>query len=155
MSEKRAILVYLVDPLAKTVWLGMKKRDYAEGKWNGFGGKVDPGELTIAAAVREVREESWVTVAPQDLKPVATLHYHEDPEDWVVYVYRCTKWKGVPKETDEMRPQLFRIDSLPYDQMWDNDKLWIEKILLTDANLIGRFRLNSEGKVSEHSIRER
>jgi len=32
--------------------LGMKKRGFGEGKWNGFGGKVNIGETVINAAVR-------------------------------------------------------------------------------------------------------
>ena len=33
--------------------LGMKLRDFGKGYWNGFGGKVDPGETIEEAAVRE------------------------------------------------------------------------------------------------------
>ena len=32
--------------------LGMKKRGFGAGKWNGFGGKVDPGETILQGAVR-------------------------------------------------------------------------------------------------------
>ncbi|KAJ1429629.1 hypothetical protein B484DRAFT_396306, partial [Ochromonadaceae sp. CCMP2298] len=28
----------------REVLLGMKKRGFGAGKWNGFGGKMDPGE---------------------------------------------------------------------------------------------------------------
>ena len=32
--------------------LGMKKRGFGAGKWNGFGGKVDPGETILQGAAR-------------------------------------------------------------------------------------------------------
>ena len=32
--------------------LGMKKRGFGAGKWNGFGGKVDPGETILQGAIR-------------------------------------------------------------------------------------------------------
>lgn len=32
--------------------LGFKKRGFGVGKWNGFGGKVEPGETIIDAAKR-------------------------------------------------------------------------------------------------------
>ena len=35
--------------------LGMKKRGFGAGKWNGFGGKVDPGETILQGAVRYIR----------------------------------------------------------------------------------------------------
>lgn len=48
------------------VLLGMKKRGLGEGRWNGFGGKVERGETIEAATVREIYEESGVTVAELD-----------------------------------------------------------------------------------------
>ena len=34
------------------VLLGMKKRGFGQGRWNGFGGKVEKGETILQAAVR-------------------------------------------------------------------------------------------------------
>lgn len=34
------------------ILLGYKKRGFGKGKWNGFGGKVDPGETIEHAAIR-------------------------------------------------------------------------------------------------------
>eukprot|EP00850_Spirogloea_muscicola_P021343 SM000245S08182 [mRNA] locus=s245:67320:74880:+ [translate_table: standard] len=36
------------------VLLGRKKRGFGEGYYNGFGGKVEPGETVEGAAIREV-----------------------------------------------------------------------------------------------------
>jgi 8-oxo-dGTP pyrophosphatase MutT (NUDIX family) len=35
----------------------MKKRGFGEGRWNGVGGKVEPGESIEAALIREAKEE--------------------------------------------------------------------------------------------------
>jgi 8-oxo-dGTP pyrophosphatase MutT (NUDIX family) len=40
--------------------VGLKKRGFGQGKWNGFGGKVEAGETIEAAAARELKEESLV-----------------------------------------------------------------------------------------------
>ena len=40
--------------------LGLKKRGFGQGKWNGFGGKLDEGETPRQAAIREMKEESDV-----------------------------------------------------------------------------------------------
>jgi 8-oxo-dGTP pyrophosphatase MutT (NUDIX family) len=44
------------------ILLGMKKRGFGEGRWNGFGGKVEEGETIVEAAIREMKEESGLTV---------------------------------------------------------------------------------------------
>ena len=36
----------------KQVLLGMKKRGFGAGRYNGFGGKVEPGETVKEAAIR-------------------------------------------------------------------------------------------------------
>lgn len=36
------------------ILLGLKKRGFGQGLWNGFGGKVQPGETIEAGAVRFV-----------------------------------------------------------------------------------------------------
>ncbi|CAN0505072.1 unnamed protein product, partial [Ectocarpus sp. 12 AP-2014] len=38
------------DDDSKEILLGMKKRGFGEGKWNGFGGKVESGESVEEAA---------------------------------------------------------------------------------------------------------
>jgi 8-oxo-dGTP pyrophosphatase MutT (NUDIX family) len=48
------------------ILLGRKKRGFGAGKANGFGGKVEVGETIKEAAVREVQEESGVTIDPAD-----------------------------------------------------------------------------------------
>jgi len=49
-----------VAPLYSRLLLGMKKRGFGAGKWNGFGGKIEVGETPRAAAIREMKEEACV-----------------------------------------------------------------------------------------------
>eukprot|EP01047_Picozoa_sp_COSAG01_P115130 COSAG01_NODE_43780_length_426_cov_0.944954_1_plen_115_part_00 len=56
-------LVMVMDPPARQILLGMKKRGFGEGKWNGFGGKKEPAETMAECAQRELREESGVCPA--------------------------------------------------------------------------------------------
>ncbi|MBN1168944.1 8-oxo-dGTP diphosphatase [Candidatus Woesebacteria bacterium] len=130
---KKGVTVYLVRKgkggKVKEVCLGMKKIRYAKGKWNGFGGKVEKGETIKDAMVREVMEEAEVIVDKKYLIKMAELDYLEPGGNWKVYVFICSKWKGIPKETEEMRPKWFSVDQIPYGKMWENDKLWLSKIL--------------------------
>ena len=49
--------------------LGMKKRGFGEGKWNGFGGKLEHGESIAQCAARELEEESGLSVSVESLRP--------------------------------------------------------------------------------------
>jgi len=44
------------------ILLGMKKRGFGQGRWNGFGGKVEKGESVAEGAARELLEESCLNI---------------------------------------------------------------------------------------------
>jgi 8-oxo-dGTP pyrophosphatase MutT (NUDIX family) len=125
---KNATLVFLVKP--GMVLLGMKKRGFGAGKWNGIGGKVGYNEEIKDAAVREVWEECLVHV--KDVERVAQLSFSwpMKPEwDQLVHVFVAKSWDGFPTETEEVRPAWFDTDGLPYKKMWADDPHWLPKVL--------------------------
>ena len=110
--------------------LAMKKRGFGKGKWNGAGGKVEPGETPLAAAVRETEEEVGVT--PLNAKKACELDFfltHEPDFNNYAHVFVATEWDGEPHETEEMRPQWFPEATLPYAEMWGDDKEWLPHLL--------------------------
>lgn len=115
------------------VLLAMKKRGFGEGKWNGVGGKPNPGEDIEDAAVRETFEE--IGVKPSSLKHTAVLNFYFPAvlkdKDWnqQVMVYIVDKWEGEPAESEEMAPKWFKHHEIPYDSMWPDDYLWLPKVL--------------------------
>ena len=111
------------------VLLGMKKRGFGEGKWNGFGGKVEPGETTEAAARREMLEECGLTAGTLEQRAVLDFKSEADPVTLRVHVFAVTDAEGEPQETEEMRPQWFARDAIPYDRMWSDDIHWLPKFL--------------------------
>src|SRR3954462_1681908 len=84
--------------------LGMKKRGFGMGRWNGFGGKLEPGESIHDAAKREMLQESGVTI--KDMEQVAFLEFefHNKPGDIIeVNIFRIKDWHGEPIEGEEMK----------------------------------------------------
>ncbi|MCK4525589.1 MAG: NUDIX domain-containing protein, partial [Candidatus Andersenbacteria bacterium] len=59
------------------ILLGMKKRGHGEGKWNGFGGKVEEEETIEEAAVREMKEESWVEIKEMNKLGILKFEYQD------------------------------------------------------------------------------
>jgi 8-oxo-dGTP pyrophosphatase MutT (NUDIX family) len=131
------------------VLLGLKKKGFGEGKWNGFGGKVAPDESIEDAARREMLEESGVSVAPDALRKVAHLTFHfGDTPMFDGHVYTAETWEGDPSETDEMRPQWFALDALPWDDMWSSDAFWLTQVLAGET-LRGTCRFDEAGEAVE------
>jgi len=111
------------------ILLGMKKRGFGEGRWNGFGGKIEPGESPLAGAKRELLEES--RLVGESFTEIAHIFFdfESTPDTIDCTVYFCDDYLGEPIETEEMRPQWFKANDLPYDQMWTDDQYWIPLVL--------------------------
>lgn len=117
---------------AGDILLGRKKRGFGVTKWNGFGGKIETGETFRQCAVRELWEETGMRADESDLKLVGLLDFQfvAQPEwNHLGYVYFVHRYDGIPKETEEMQPAWFNIHTLPYDEMWKGDRIWIPMIL--------------------------
>jgi 8-oxo-dGTP diphosphatase/2-hydroxy-dATP diphosphatase len=121
------------------VLLGMKKRGFGAGRWNGFGGKVDPGESFEDAAMRELEEESGIR-AHVIIRRGFLVFYLEDRNMYMkVHVFESWNFDGDGEETEEMRPQWFAEDRLPFSQMWPDDRFWLDTMLQTEhKSFIGR-----------------
>lgn len=149
---RRTLLFLIKDD---QILLAMKKRGFGAGRWNGVGGKIEQGETIEQALVRECQEE--ISVTPLAWKKVAELDFVQDAttEPWHMYVhaYLSYEWEGEPLESEEMRPQWFLVDKIPYDDMWDDDKYWLPKVL--DGQLLyGEFVFDENDKMQQHVIKE-
>ncbi|MDB5259187.1 MAG: mutt: mutator mutT protein [Candidatus Taylorbacteria bacterium] len=116
----------------QSILLAMKKRSFGAGKWNGFGGKLIPGETPAAALIREAQEEVSVELAERDLEKVAEIAFHfVDKPDWdqLCHVYIARVWKGEPVESEEMAPQWYPSTAIPYGNMWIDDEFWLPQVV--------------------------
>jgi 8-oxo-dGTP diphosphatase/2-hydroxy-dATP diphosphatase len=111
------------------ILLGMKKAGFGVGRWNGFGGKVEPDEDITAAMKREVMEECEITV--EDFVEVGIINFYFEDKDLEpeVHIFDITSFSGKPVETDEMRPEWFDSSAIPYAEMWPADREWLEHYL--------------------------
>jgi 8-oxo-dGTP diphosphatase len=134
-AADRATLVFVVRN--GDVLLIRKKRGLGAGKINGPGGRLEPGETPLGCAIREVQEELATT--PLDLEEVGELRFQfVDGYSIHVNVFRAGDLTREPRETDEAAPIWARHDSLPYDEMWADDRMWLPW-LLSRKPFDGRF----------------
>lgn len=134
------------------VLLAMKKRGFGINKWNGVGGKLDPGETPEQAAIRECQEE--IEVTPKNIKLVGNLDFTDLPSaHHFCHVFTATEWEGNPAETEEMRPQWFAENAVPYESMWADDAIWFP-IMLDNKLFKGVFTIAEDNTIKEHTIAE-
>lgn len=108
-----------------------KKRKVGAGYLNGYGGKPKPGETLRQCARRETLEESGaeIDLKKTDLAAVIDFYAGDEPQ-FSCNIYIARDWSGVPSESDEMGlPEVFDLDSLPYNRMLPGDRLWFERIM--------------------------
>ncbi len=120
------------------VLLGMKKRGFGEGRWNGFGGKVQLGETIEDAARRELHEECGLEAEALEKRGVLTFEFATQPDVLEVHVYEVTAHSGELIESEEMRPAWFRLTDIPFDEMWPDDRHWLP-LFLEGKILNGKF----------------
>ncbi|XP_026113502.1 oxidized purine nucleoside triphosphate hydrolase [Carassius auratus] len=151
LTNKLLTLVLVVQP--GRVLLGMKKRGFGAGKWNGFGGKVQPGETIEQAARRELLEESGLIV--DTLHKIGNIKFEfiGETELLDVHVFRADAYKGEPTESDEMRPQWFDTDKIPFGQMWADDVLWFP-LMLQKKKFLGYFKFHGHDVIVEQKLEE-
>lgn len=135
------------------VLLGLKKRGFAKSLWNGFGGKVEPGESLESAARRELEEECGIKVGEMKKTGLFIFSHEEDARPHIIHVFCTADFHGEPIETEEMKPQWFTLDELPFDSMWSSDRPWLKRLLEGEC-FIGHFHFREFKHILSHNLQE-
>jgi 8-oxo-dGTP pyrophosphatase MutT (NUDIX family) len=136
------------------ILLAMKKRGFGVNRFNGVGGKPNPDENIFDTAIRETQEE--INITPKNIIQVATIDfYFENNPQWdqQVLVYLTKEWEGEPIETEEMNPQWFDIDKLPFENMWPDDPFWLP-LILSGKKLQAEFTFDQNSQILNQKINE-
>ncbi len=135
------------------ILLGKKKRGYAEGILNGYGGKVEPGETPEEAMLREFWEESGAKATKYE--KVGYIEFTSNIEEYLseCHLYQIHDYEGDIVETEEIYPEWFPVDSIPYHNMWPDDPHWLP-LVLEGKKVKGRFLLKDNNVVDSFELVE-
>jgi 8-oxo-dGTP diphosphatase len=134
MTAARVTLCFLLrdGESGPEVLLGLKRTGFGTGKIVGIGGHVEPGESDGEAAVREVMEETGVSLRVEDLTDAGAVNFvfPAKPEwDMSTRLFTARTWQGEPTDSDEVLPEWFRTDTLPVERMWQDADHWLPVVL--------------------------
>jgi 8-oxo-dGTP diphosphatase len=117
---------------------------FGEGKWNGAGGKLIPGETPVEGVIREVLEETGLRIREPRRHGVLD-HYFGDKltPAWSVHVFSATDFEGEPVGGEEGELRWFPMEEIPYGEMWDDDIHWLP-LLLEGRDFDGAFYFNGD-----------
>jgi len=147
--KETAVITYIFKD--DKVLLINKKTGLGAGKVNAPGGRVEPAEMAIEAAVREVQEETGLT--PLNVKEVGQLSFiFKDGYSLKGFVYFADDCTGEMIETDEADPFWQAVSEIPYDKMWEDDELWLPPAM--DGKYIKGHFIFEGDKMLSHSIEE-
>jgi len=127
-----------------------KANDFHEGKWNGLGGKFEPGETPEECAVREVQEESGLTMLNPKLHGFISFPMFDCKNDWYVFLFSANEYEGDLIDSPEGDLEWVPDEELLDLNLWEGDKIFL-KWLLDDKFFSAKFNYK-DGEFIDYSV---
>ena len=127
MKMHNSTLGYLENGRGEYLMLHRVKKtvDVNKGKWVGVGGKFDGAESPDECFLREVREETGLTITDYRFRGVVTfLNQGWDGE--YMYLFTATGWTGeLARDCNEGNLAWIPKDRVPSLPIWEGDKIFL------------------------------
>jgi 8-oxo-dGTP diphosphatase len=145
-----ATLCYIKrDGCTLMVYRNKKINDIHQGKWNGLGGKFEPGETPEECVVREVLEESGLSI--QDPKLCGLLMFPKfKGNDWYVFVFTASQFSGELIDSPEGQLEWIPDEKILDLNLWESDHLFMPWI--QDGKFFSAKFMYEEDKLKGHEV---
>jgi 8-oxo-dGTP diphosphatase len=128
---------------------------FGEGRWNAPGGKMRNGESPEKGAIREMFEETGLRVYALTFSGVLNFYLGESRKlDQVVFLFSCKKSTGRMRRSNEGELKWFTIKSIPYNDMWEDDRIWLPQLLIGNSYVGDFYFSENYKKLESHKIHE-
>lgn len=130
-------LGYVLSADARSVLLvarNARDDDQHLGKYNGLGGKMEPGEDIVACMQRELREEASITATAMSLRgTINWTGFGPHGEDWLGFVFLITGFSGTVADSNEEGTLAWHpLESILELPMWEGDRHFLPLVFDED-----------------------
>ena len=120
-----------------------KKNDANHDKWIGVGGKFEPGETPEECLLREVKEETGLTLTKFRARGIVTF-LSDQWEGEYMHLFTATEYTGELTECDEGELVWVPKDEIENLPIWEGDKIFLR--LLWEQEGYFSLKLRYEGE---------
>ena len=129
-----------------------KKNDINKDKWLGIGGKFEEGESPEECIIREVKEETGLTLNTYKLRCIVT-YVSTNWETEYMYVFTSNDFTGELIECNEGDLQWIQKDKVTELNTWEGDKIFVDKI--QNDNEFFTIKFNYDGdRLTKYDLKE-
>jgi 8-oxo-dGTP diphosphatase len=111
------------------VYRNKKPKDIHAGKWNGLGGKFEAGETPEECVIREIHEESGLSIYNPKLCGLLMFPNFKG-NDWYVFVFTAAEFSGELIDSPEGKLEWISDDKIRDLNLWESDHIfmpWIDE----------------------------
>ncbi len=126
-----------------------KENDINHDKWIGVGGHFEHGESPEDCLLREVKEETGLTLNTWSFRGIITFVYDNDPAEYMC-LYESDDFSGTIKECDEGVLEWIKISDLLNLELWEGDKIFLKLMQDNERSFFSlKLIYNKDGILTE------
>ena len=132
-----ATLGYVLSPDRRRVLMvhrNARSGDHHLGKYNGLGGKLEPGEDVVAGMRREIREEAGIDCTRLQLRgTISWPGFGKQGEDWFGFLFVIDAFEGEPPARNaEGDLEWVPVEALAGLPLWEGDRHFLPLVFDAD-----------------------
>jgi 8-oxo-dGTP diphosphatase len=128
-----------------------KENDMHKNLWVGLGGKFEAGESPEDCVIREINEESGLTIIKPQLRGILTFPNDFNQEDWYVFLFTANNFTGELKQNDEGELAWIDKHSINELPMHEGDRYFLQWIQDNKGILSAKF-IYENGILKDYQI---
>ena len=124
-----------------------KKNDINHDKWIGVGGHFEEGESPEDCLIREVKEETGLTIDSFRFRGIVTFISDDLPAEYM-HLFTTDSYSGEIIDCNEGKLEWYPIDRIDELELWEGDKIFF-KLLRENAPFFSLKLVYKKGELIE------